>query len=160
MFRKLAFASAAALVASLMLAPIVAGAQSYPPQPPPPGSDQQQPPQPPPPGSQDQGQQYQGQQYQGQPYGPPQGGPSYEGPPGGPPINGFHLSGVVAYSVPYFLVLDANGRRVQVHLHDGTIILPTGITLVAGMPIGIDGRWVRGRWGPPSFVADRIVLLQ
>lgn len=115
------------------MTPLLAAAQQYPP--PPPGVvSPQQPP-------------------------PPQGGPD-QGPQTAPPVTAFHLRGQIAYSEPYFLTLDADGNRIAVHLHDGTVILPTGLTLVAGMRVAIDGRWVRSMWAQPSFVADRVVLLR
>ncbi|MHB8432621.1 MAG: hypothetical protein ACYC8W_05260 [Candidatus Tyrphobacter sp.] len=95
----------------------------------------------------------------GQQQPPPAPGP-HRGPQVAPPVTGFHLRGVVSYSVPYFLVLDARGNRISVHLHDGTVILPTGLTLVAGMRVAIDGYWVRRNWTAPAFVADRIVLIR
>jgi hypothetical protein len=120
-----------ALLCTLPLAPLAGSAQQYPPAPPEVGG---QPP-------------------------PPPNGPS-EGPMVAPPVTGFHLRGVVTYSIPYFLALDAGGQRVPVHLHVGTVILPTGLTLVAGMRVAIDGYWIRRPWGPPSFVANRIVLIR
>ncbi len=99
---------------------------------------------------------------------PPQG--AYPPPPGegpyrpsdGDDIQGNYLRGTVAYFRPYFLILDTGGRRIAVHLHVGTVILPTGLTLEPGMYIGINGYWVRGYYyrGAASFVADQIVLLR
>ncbi len=123
-----------ALLAALVVGPLAALAQQYPPAPPEVGGQQQ-------------------------PLPPPGGAPD-RGPQVAPPVTGFHLRGVVSYSVPYFLMLDARGNRIPVHLHDGTVILPTGLTLVAGMRVAIDGYWVRRNWAAPAFVADRIVLIR
>ncbi|MGH7738209.1 MAG: hypothetical protein ACREMP_10155 [Candidatus Tyrphobacter sp.] len=125
------FVFGCALAVAMLSASLSAAAQNYPP--PPPGIGSQQPP--PGPG--------------------PNGGPQIA-----PPIGGFHLRGVVTYSVPYFLTLDAGGSRVPVQLHVGTVILPTGLTLVAGMRVAINGYWIRRRWGRPFFLADRIVLIR
>ncbi len=147
MTRKLA--PALALLAIVGFTPLLAGAQQ---QPPPPDSQQQQAPPndqqypPPPPGTEQ--------------IAPPPGSGPNGGPAPAPALTGFHIRGVVTYSIPYFLELDAGGNRVPVHLHVGTVILPTGLTLLAGMQIAINGYWVRGPWGPPTFVADRIVLLR
>ncbi len=130
MMSKLA---SAAFLAALVVGPLAAVAQQYPPAPPEAGGQQQSL--------------------------PPPGAPD-RGPQVAPPVTAFHLRGVVAYSVPYFLVLDARGNRISVHLHDGTVILPTGLTLVAGMRVAIDGYWVRRSWAAPAFVADRIVLIR
>jgi hypothetical protein len=130
------FVLGCALAAAVIAGPFVAAAQNYPPPPPDVGGAQGQPPPPPPGGSPDQG------------------------PMQAPAVTGFHLRGVVAYSQPYFLMLDAEGNRVPVRLHDGTVILPTGLTLVSGMRVAIDGRWVRSSWTRPTFVADRIVLIR
>jgi hypothetical protein len=139
MIRKFAFALAF-VVGAAAFAPLASSAQEYPPPPPqgqPPPPSQGQPPPPP----------------QGQPPPPPQG-------PYGEDVQGFHLRGTVAYFQPYFLILDAGGRRIPVHLHVGTVILPTGLTLVPGMYVGINGYWIRGYYRGSSFVADRIVLLR
>ncbi|MGH7738214.1 MAG: hypothetical protein ACREMP_10180 [Candidatus Tyrphobacter sp.] len=77
-----------------------------------------------------------------------------------PNLQRFTLRGTVAYFRPYFLVLDTGGRQVRVHLHVGTVILPTGLTLVPGMVVGIDGYWGYGYYRPGGFVANRIVLLR
>lgn len=143
MTRKLAFVLAF-VVGATALAPLASSAQQYP-QPPPPQGQQ-----PPPP--------------EGQPPPPPQGeqpAPPPQGPyqPGGA-VQGFHLRGTVAYFQPYFLILDADGQRIPVHLHVGTVILPTGLTLVPGMVIGINGFWVRQYYRGASFVANQIVLLR
>lgn len=148
MTRKLVLALG--LLAMVGLTPLLAGAQQQTPPPPPDTQQQQAPPDdqqypPPPPGTE-----------QVQP--PPAAGPN-GGPAAAPPVTGFHLRGVITYSVPYFLELDAGGNRVPVQLHDGTVILPTGLTLLAGMHVAINGYWVRRAWGPPTFLADRIVLL-
>jgi hypothetical protein len=84
-------------------------------------------------------------------------GPGPYGPPPPPPQRWerFDVRGWIAYSRPYFLTLDSQGRQIPVYLHNGTIIRPTGLTLQRGMVIGIDGRW-----SGSNFVADRIVLLQ
>lgn len=146
MLRKLALALGLVMAGAGTLAPVIVAAQTYPQQPPPP--EQQ-----PPPPNQPYPPQYPGQQY------PPEQ-PAPQGPPPGAEYSAYHLRGVISYSVPYFLTIDAGGSRVPVHLHVGTVILPTGLTLVAGMDVAINGYWVRGWYGPPSFVADRIVLLR
>lgn len=131
MLRRLV-STLAALAFGAALVPVLAAAQEYPPPPPP--QQQQQ--------------------------GPP---PQEQGPPQysqRPDSSAYHLSGVVSYFQPYFLVIDSQGRRVPVHLHVGTVILPTGLTLQPGMLIGINGYWVRGYYDRASFVADRIVLLR
>ena len=130
----LRFALASALLAAIAAGPVAVTAQQYPPAPPEVGGSQP-PPQAPPPGAPDQSLQ-----------------PA-------PPVTGFHVRGVVAYSQPYFLMLDAGGSRIPVQLHDGTVILPTGLTLAAGMRLAIDGRWVKHSYGAPMFVADRIALI-
>lgn len=151
MIRRLALALAFS-VAATTLAPLVSSAQQYPPNPPP---GQQQPP---PPGGPDQQQPPPPGPYQQQPPPPPPQGPYQRY--GQDDAQAFHLRGTVAYFQPYFLVLDAGGRRISVHLHVGTVILPTGLTLVPGMYVGINGYWVRGYYRGSSFVADRIVLLR
>lgn len=151
MLRKLALALAVVVAGSGMLAPVIVAAQTYPQPPPPPPPDQQPPPpdqQPPPP---DQPYPPQGYQY------PPEQPPP-QGPPPGANLSAYRLRGVVSYSIPYFLTINAGGRRVPVHLHVGTVILPTGLTLVPGMYVSINGYWARNWYGPPSFVADRIIL--
>jgi hypothetical protein len=83
----------------------------------------------------------------------------YPAPPPPPPPPRFYqnydLRGFIAYSRPYYLTLDNNGRQVPVYLHNGTVILPTGLTLQRGMSVGI-----MGRWSGSNFVADRIILLR
>jgi hypothetical protein len=80
-------------------------------------------------------------------------------PPPPPPayryMRAYDLRGWIAYSRPYFLTLNAQGRQVPVYLHNGTVIRPTGLTLRRGMVVGI-----MGRWSGSNFVADRIVLLR
>jgi hypothetical protein len=147
MLRKFALAFGLIVAGAGMLAPVVVAAQTYP-QPPPP-----QPPNQPPPPDQPYPPQYPGQQY------PPEQ-PPQQGPQPGADYSAYHLRGVISYSVPYFLTIDSSGRRVPVHLHVGTVILPTGLTLVPGMYVSINGYWVRNWYGPPSFVADRIILLR
>ncbi len=131
------FAIAFALLLAIVAGPVVATAQQqqYPPAPPEVGGPQQL------------------------PQAPPPGAPNQE-LQSAPPVTGFHLRGVVAYSQPYFLMLDAGGSHIPVQLHDGTVILPTGLTLAAGMRVAIDGYWVRRSWSSPTFVANRIVLLR
>jgi hypothetical protein len=154
MLGKLALALGFCVAGTGMLAPVVVAAQTYPQPPPPP--DQQQPPPPPP----DQQQPPPNQPYPPQGYQYPPEQPPPQAPPPGVGVSAYRLRGVISYSVPYFLTIDAEGRRVPVHLHVGTVILPTGLTLVAGMYVSINGYWVRNWYGPPSFVADRIVLLR
>jgi hypothetical protein len=145
MIRRLAYLLGIAALAAAMMVPLYASAQEYPP-PPPPG--QQGPPNPPPPN------------------GPPPNAPGPYGPSQGygGGYSAYHLRGVIQYWRPYFFVIDVNGRRVAVHEHVGTVILPTGLSLVPGMEVGINGYWVRGGWYNPynatSFVADRIILLR
>jgi hypothetical protein len=154
MLRKLALALGLVVAGTGMLAPVVVVAQTYPQPPPQPPPDQPPPPnQPYPPPNQPYPPQYPGGQY------PPEQPPP-QAPPPGADVSAYRLRGVISYSVPYFLTIDAGGRRVPVHLHVGTVILPTGLTLVAGMYVSINGYWARNWYGPPSFVADRIVLLR
>lgn len=86
--------------------------------------------------------------------------PGYDRPPYrhvayGPEIGRYQVRGWVDSFDRFDMKLRADGRDVPVHLHQGTIILPTGLTLQPGMLISIDGHWSDER-----FHADRIVLVR
>ena len=71
-----------------------------------------------------------------------------------PPIERFQVRGRVTYFHGFALTLRSGGRPVAVALHQGTVILPTGLTLQPGMFVRVDGHWDR----QGSFHANRIVL--
>ena len=71
------------------------------------------------------------------------------------PIERFHLRGRVTYFHGFALTLRSGGRPVAVELHQGTVILPTGLSLQPGMFVRIDGHWDR----EGSFHANRIALM-
>ncbi len=85
----------------------------------------------------------------------------YQGPP--PPVRPYAESyvsrgdvrGWIATFDRFSMTLHAAGRRVQVNLHQGTVILPTGLTLEPGMHVNVSGYWTDG-----GFHADRIILLR
>ena len=65
------------------------------------------------------------------------------------------LSGRVVSFGGYDLGLRVGDRVVNVDLHPGTIIHPTGLTLHRGMIVRVEGSWSR-----EGFQADRITLVQ
>lgn len=71
------------------------------------------------------------------------------------PLVGAHrVIGRIVDSEPFFISVRAGDQVVPIRMHQGTVILPTGTTLVRGMHVGIDGDWDnRG-----NFEAYRIVL--
>src|SRR5579872_2613418 len=73
----------------------------------------------------------------------------------GAPFVGTHeLRGTVTYFNAFTMDVRAAGEVVPVHLHQGTIINPTGLTLHQGMYIRVFGFWANG-----NFQADRIGLI-
>ena len=71
----------------------------------------------------------------------------------GPPPPGVRsIRGIVVSAAPYHLVL-RNG--VQVVMHNGTIINPTGTTLVPGMHVRVFGHWRHDG----AFEANRIQVI-
>jgi hypothetical protein len=76
-------------------------------------------------------------------------------PQAGAPFVGTHeLRGTVTYFNAFTMDVRAAGEVVPVHLHQGTIINPTGLTLHQGMYIRVFGFWANG-----NFQADRIGLI-
>jgi len=74
----------------------------------------------------------------------------------GPEIGRYQLRGRVdSFDYRFDLTLRAGDRDVPVNLHQGTVILPTGLTLQPGMIVKVDGYWNR-----EGFHADRIVLIR
>jgi hypothetical protein len=73
---------------------------------------------------------------------------------GGPVLARDYVRGDVSYFNRFSMTVRVAGRDVPVTLHQGTVILPTGLTLNPGMYVGVNGWWEGG-----SFHADRIVLL-
>lgn len=66
---------------------------------------------------------------------------------------GRRLIGYVTYFNRFNLQIDTqNGRSIPIHLHQGTIINPTGTTLQDGMNVAISGT----RNDDGTFEADRI----
>ena len=73
----------------------------------------------------------------------------------GPPvISDRFVRGTVTYFNAFTMTVRADGRQVPVHLHQGTIINPRGLTLIPGMYIRVFGFWANG-----NFQADRIGLV-
>ena len=73
-----------------------------------------------------------------------------------PPFIGEHeVRGTVSYFNAFSMTVRADGRQVPVHLHQGTIINPRGLTLIPGMYIRVFGFWANG-----NFQADRIGLIR
>lgn len=73
-----------------------------------------------------------------------------------PPFIGDHeVRGTVTYFNAFNMTVRANGREVPVHLHQGTIINPRGLTLQPGMYVRVFGFWANG-----NFQADRIGLIR
>ncbi len=70
-----------------------------------------------------------------------------------PEVGRYRVRGWVDSFDRFNMTLRAGGREVPVHLHQGTVILPTGLTLQPGMFISVDGYW-----NDYGFHADRIVL--
>jgi hypothetical protein len=70
-----------------------------------------------------------------------------------PEVGRYRVRGWVDGFDRFNLTLRAAGREVPVRLHQGTIILPTGLTLQRGMFVSVDGYW-----NDYGFHADRIVL--
>lgn len=62
------------------------------------------------------------------------------------------VSGTIANSSPYRVLLSISDERtVNVDLEHGTVILPTGTSLTAGMHVDIRGRWSNG-----TFIAESV----
>ena len=71
----------------------------------------------------------------------------------GPPPPGVRsIRGTIVSAAPYHLVL-RNG--VQIVMHNGTIINPTGTTLVPGMHVRVFGHWRHDG----AFEANRIQVI-
>jgi hypothetical protein len=64
------------------------------------------------------------------------------------------LYGVVTAFGGFDMTLRVAGSPLPVHLHQGTIINPTGLTIRPGMRVRVFGHWDDGR-----FQANRIVLV-
>lgn len=72
------------------------------------------------------------------------------------PFIGEHaLRGTVTYFNAFSMTVRADGRYIPVALHQGTIINPTGTTLVPGMFINVFGYWQTNG----KFHADQIGLV-
>jgi hypothetical protein len=74
--------------------------------------------------------------------------------PGAPFVGTHELRGTVTYFNAFTMDVRAAGEVIPVHLHQGTIINPTGLTLHQGMYIRVFGFWANG-----NFQADRIGLI-
>jgi invasion protein IalB len=62
------------------------------------------------------------------------------------------VSGTIASSSPYRVLLSVSDERtVNVDLEHGTVILPTGVSLQAGMHVDI-----RGHWSAGTFIAESV----
>ena len=81
--------------------------------------------------------------------------PSYAVAVGAPFIGDHEVRGTVTYFNAFTMTVRADGREVPVHLHQGTIINPRGLTLNPGMYIRVFGFWANG-----NFQADRIGLIR
>ncbi|MGH7727387.1 MAG: hypothetical protein ACREM2_01165 [Vulcanimicrobiaceae bacterium] len=69
------------------------------------------------------------------------------------------LNGVITYSAPYRINLRVGppgprGHSLPIDLKNGTVILPTGTTLVPGMRVHLRGYWSRG-----TFIANRVRVI-
>lgn len=67
---------------------------------------------------------------------------------------GRQLFGVVDRFGGFDMTLRVEGSPLPVHLHQGTVINPTGLTIRPGMRVRVFGHWDNGR-----FQANRIVLI-
>ncbi|HEY0798154.1 MAG TPA: hypothetical protein VGD50_03335, partial [Candidatus Baltobacteraceae bacterium] len=65
------------------------------------------------------------------------------------------VQGRITYFNEFTLRLSVHGTILRVHLHQGTIIHPTGLTLHSGMLVNVHGYWLNG-----VFRAGRISLIQ
>jgi len=65
-----------------------------------------------------------------------------------------HVDGRIVDSRPFFIAVRVGPQVIPVHLHQGTVILPTGTTLEPGMRVAVEGNWGDGG----RFFANRIVL--
>ena len=74
--------------------------------------------------------------------------------PGGPFVGDHEVRGTVTYFNAFTMDVRAAGEVVPIHLQQGTIINPTGLTLHQGMYIRVFGFWANG-----NFQADRIGLI-
>ncbi|HEY1727263.1 MAG TPA: hypothetical protein VGG22_02650 [Candidatus Baltobacteraceae bacterium] len=74
---------------------------------------------------------------------------------GGPFVGTHELRGTVTYFNAFTMDIRSAGEVVPVHLHQGTIINPRGLTLHQGMYIRVFGFWANG-----NFQADRIGLIR
>ena len=74
--------------------------------------------------------------------------------PGGPFVGAHELRGTVTYFNAFTMDVRSGREVVPVHLHQGTIINPRGLTLQPGMVIRVYGFWANG-----NFQADRIGLI-
>lgn len=81
--------------------------------------------------------------------------PTYVMQQGAPLVGAHELRGTVTYFNAFTMTVRANGHEVPIHLHQGTIINPRGLTLQPGMYIRIFGFWANG-----NFQADRIGLIR
>jgi hypothetical protein len=74
----------------------------------------------------------------------------------GAPLVGTHeVRGTVTYFNAFTMDVRSAGEVVPVHLHQGTVINPRGLTLQPGMYIRVFGFWANG-----NFQADRIGLIR
>jgi len=72
-----------------------------------------------------------------------------------PEVGRYRVRGWVSGFGGFDMTVRAEGREVAVRLHQGTVILPTGLTLRPGMFVSVEGYWNDGR-----FHADRIALIR
>ena len=72
-----------------------------------------------------------------------------------PVIAQHFLRGTVTYFNAFNMTVRADGRYIPVHLHQGTVINPTGTTLVPGMHVNVFGYWQANG----QFHADQIGLV-
>jgi hypothetical protein len=65
------------------------------------------------------------------------------------------VQGVITYFNRFNMTVRVNGEAYPVVLHQGTIIRPTGATLVPSMVVNISGYWSAG-----TFFANRIIVVR
>jgi hypothetical protein len=66
-----------------------------------------------------------------------------------------HMRAFVLGFDRFNMTVGVHGNPIPVQLHQGTVILPTGLTIEPHMLVRVDGYWAYG-----AFQADRIVLVR
>jgi hypothetical protein len=66
-----------------------------------------------------------------------------------------HMRAFVLGFDRFNMTVGVHGNAIPVQLHQGTVILPTGLTIEPHMLVRVDGYWAGG-----AFQADRIVLVR